>query len=114
MFRSDAQTSLCCRALLASVRLERLWPKSGPTDEAVKLLGQDGGYLSSGERAMLFACFALWNSDKRATLAGMFSLDPDRQRDLWSLLLAQATLNDQGAAVDAWLLERGIVGSKVR
>src|SRR5580658_3389614 len=38
MFRDDQQLARACRALLATVHLERLWNERGPTSEASELL----------------------------------------------------------------------------
>jgi hypothetical protein len=48
MFRDDAQTFSAVMVLLHSVRLERLWTASGPTNEAVELAEKRGGPMSHG------------------------------------------------------------------
>ena len=104
MFRDDSQISQACKVLLNTIRKGELW-ESRPTEEAIRLYRANGGYLSSGERAMLFAAFAIWNADNDKAKLGVLvnRLDLDKQRALWSLLLAQATENDNGATIDAWI-----------
>ncbi len=103
MVRDDAQLSRMCWALLATVRLERLWNDDGPTAEASDLLAADGGPLSSGERIVLLAAWAFWNGAGGVTLADVIThLDGDRMEALGVLMMAFA----QGAdAIDGWLVE---------
>ena len=69
MFRSDAQLARACRALCSRAGLGRLWTATGPTDEAIEIFEANGGPLSSGERVMLLAAWAFWNSAEKVTLA---------------------------------------------
>jgi hypothetical protein len=99
VFRDDRQLARACRALLASVRLARLWTTDGPTPEALALLEANGGPLSSGERIMVLAAFALWNGSGELRLAEVVAtLDRERMAALCSLLIAS-----REDAVDAWL-----------
>lgn len=103
MFRDDRQRALACRALLASVRLGRLWTEDGPSDEALGLLDSNGGPLSSGERIMLLSAFAFWNGSGGLTLTEILdSLDAKRAEALASLVVSA---NRGAGAVDAWLAE---------
>jgi hypothetical protein len=103
MFRDDLQLARACRALLATVRLERLWTVDGPTPEASKLLEADGGPLSSGERVMLLASWAFWNGSGGVTLAELLErLDSTPTETLCFLVMAVKYGTD---AVDDWLAE---------
>lgn len=103
MFRHDHQLARACRALLATVRLERLWTERGPTSEASELLEADGGYLSSGERVMLLATWAFWNGSGGLTLAEVLErLDGEPAEALCFLVMASKYGAD---AVDDWLAE---------
>jgi hypothetical protein len=106
MFRNDEQSARACRALLAKVRLERLWTNGGPTARAVELLEADGGPLSSGERIMLLAAFAFWNGGSSLRLAEIIEvLDVGPSDAICSLVLAVK----QGAdAVEDWLTEHEV------
>ncbi|HEY6005344.1 MAG TPA: hypothetical protein VIV57_20865, partial [Anaeromyxobacter sp.] len=60
MWLSEKARNDAIREMLATTPgVARLWGASGPTDQAVKLLEADGGYLSSGERLLLKAAFDL-------------------------------------------------------
>ena len=79
MQRDDQRLARACRALLATVRLERLWTEDGPTLEAVRLLEADGGPLSSGQRIVLLAAWTFWDGSGGLTLAEVleqFDADP--------------------------------------
>lgn len=79
MLRDDQELARACRALLASVRLERLWMEDGPTPEAYRLLEADGGSLSSGQRIVLLAAWTFWNGSgglKLAEVLEQFDADP--------------------------------------
>jgi hypothetical protein len=103
MFRDDQQLARACRALLATVRLERLWAADGPTPEASKLLQAGGGALSAGERVMLLATWAFWNGSGGVTLAEVLErLDSGPAETLCFLVLAVKYGTD---AVDDWLVE---------
>jgi hypothetical protein len=105
MFRDDLQLACACRALLATVRLERLWGECGPTPEASRLLGADGGPLSCGERVMLLAAWAFWNGSGGVTLAELVErLDAEPAEALCFLVLASKYGGD---AVDDWIAEHG-------
>jgi hypothetical protein len=100
MFRDDAQLARACRALLETVRLERLWTDSGPTDEATSLCDRDGGPLSSGERVMVLAVWALWNGGGALRFADITQLSGKPLEALGSFL---AALSSGSIAVDSWL-----------
>jgi hypothetical protein len=103
MFRDDLQLARACRALLATVRLERLWTADGPTPEASELLQADGGPLSSGERVMLLASWAFWNGSGGVTLAELLErLDSTPAEILCFLVMAVKYGTD---AVDDCLAE---------
>src|SRR5258708_38472303 len=79
MLRDDQQLARACRALLATVRLERLWTEDGPTPEASELLEADGGPLSAGKRIVLLAAWTFWNGAGGLRLAEVleqFAADP--------------------------------------
>jgi hypothetical protein len=101
MFENDGQRCEAILVLLASLRLERLWTMKGPTDEACELLEQRGGYLSSGERLLLFVAFDMWNGDGHADFGRLlYSLDGERQTMVGLFLIAMA----QGShAIDQWI-----------
>lgn len=106
MFRDDEQLARGCRALLAQGRLQYLWARRGPTDEAKALLEQDGGPLSSGERILLLAAWAFWNGSGELRLADVIErLDARPSAALCSLILA---MKQGAAAVDEWLETYGI------
>jgi ABC-type transport system involved in cytochrome bd biosynthesis fused ATPase/permease subunit len=106
MFRNDEQSARACRALLATVRLERLWTAGGPTERAVEYLDADGGTLSSGERIMLLAAFAFWHGSSPLRLAEIIeTLDSEPSEAICSLLLA---VKEGAGAVDDWLAERDV------
>jgi hypothetical protein len=103
MFRDDQQLARACRALLATVRLERLWDQRGPTSEASKLLEANGGPLSSGERVVLLAAWAFWNGSGGLTVAEVLErLDTEPAEALCFLVMASRYGAD---AVDDWLVE---------
>src|SRR5262245_52613589 len=79
MPRADKQLARACRALLATVHLERLWTEYGPTPEASELLEADGGPFSSGQRIVLLAAWTFWNGSGGRRLADVleqFDADP--------------------------------------
>ena len=109
MFRDDQQLARACRALLATARLERLWGDEGPTPHPSELLATNGGALSSGERVMLLAAWALWNGSGGVTLAEMLErLDVDTAEALCFLILASKYGGD---AVDDWIAEHSRQGT---
>jgi hypothetical protein len=105
MLRDDDQLARACRALLATVRLQRLWTAAGPTEEASDLLAADGGPLSSGERVVFLAAWAFWNGSGGLTLAEILErLDGEPTEVLCFLVMASKYGAD---AVDDWLAEHG-------
>jgi hypothetical protein len=103
-FRDTRQQARACRALLATVRLERLWTFEGPTLEAQELLHANGGHLSSGEAVMLRAAFDFWSGDGACALTSMLhTLDHGRLEAIGSLALALSDPKDAYGAVDRWL-----------
>lgn len=103
MFKNDQQICACIRVLLHSARLEQLWTATGPTDEALALLRDKGGYLSSGERLMLFVAFDFWNGQGNAEFGKLINvLDADKLGLVCSLAIAVA----EGEEAVAFWLER--------
>jgi hypothetical protein len=79
MFKDDHQACAVIRALLHTTKLARLWTPYGPTDEAERLLKQNGGSLSSNERVLLLSAWTLWNGDGGVTLGDIVNrLDGER------------------------------------
>jgi hypothetical protein len=102
-FRDEAQHAAVCRALLARVDLGDLWTDAGPTARALALLAEDGGGLSSGERTLLLAAFALWNNHRELRFAELLRhLDDDNLKTIGELLAAISRGPD---AIDAWLAD---------
>ena len=101
MFRSDAQLAWVCRSLCDVVGLAGMWTPAGPTEEAIALLGSDGGPLSSGERIVLLSAWSVWNGDGKVTLGDIVHrLDGKNLRAIGTLLVAVAS----GAhTIDEWL-----------
>lgn len=100
VFRDDRQRAAVCRAVCAQAGL-KLWAKDGPTERAKELLAQDGGPMSTGERVMFLAAFALWNGHGKVLFADVCDrLDRPNLECLGSLLVALGRGVD---AVDAWL-----------
>jgi hypothetical protein len=78
-----------------------MWTAAGPTEEAIALFEAGGGPLSSGERVMLLAAWAFWNSAEKATLADVvYRLDDKNLRAVAALMLALA---QGGPAIDEWI-----------
>jgi hypothetical protein len=102
MFRDDAQACRALGALLATLpALRTFWTSSGPTPQALALLEADGGPLSSGERVLLLAAFALWNGSGRLTFADILArLDGPPLEALCSLVVA---MKRRPSDVDAWI-----------
>jgi hypothetical protein len=91
-FRDDRQGAAACRVLLDRIPGTRgLWTDSGPTPGAVELMKNDGGPLSSGERVMLLAAFALWNGDGQLSVDDLLRLDGENLQAVGSLLVAMGT-----------------------
>jgi hypothetical protein len=106
MFRNDEQSARACRALLATVGLERFWTAGGPSARAVELLEADGGPLSSGERVVLLAAFAFWNGGGSLRLAEVIHvLDLGPSEAICSLLLA---VKQGASAVEDWLTDHEV------
>jgi hypothetical protein len=104
VFRSDAQLARVCRAFCARARLGRLWTEAGPTDEAMALLQNDGGALSSGERMVILVAWSLWNGQGHVMVAdAIHRLDGMSLAMLGKLMVAGARGSD---AVEAWLAEQ--------
>jgi hypothetical protein len=78
-----------------------LWTASGPTERAIELLESNGGPLSSGERVMVLAAWAFWNSAEEAKLADVvYRLDDKNLHAVATLMLALA---HGAAAIDEWI-----------
>jgi hypothetical protein len=106
MFRNDKQRAAVCRAVCNHAGLN-LWTDNGPTERAKALLTQNGGPMSTGERIMFLAAWALWNGHGSVLFADVIErLDGPNLECLGSLLVALAQGVD---ALDAWLnaLPRG-------
>src|SRR5258708_31652675 len=96
MLRDDQQLARACRALLATVRLERLWTEDGPTPEASELLEADGGPLSSGKRIVLLAAWTFWNGAGGLRLAEVLEqFDADPMDALCFLVMASKYGDDR-------------------
>ncbi len=101
MFRSEAQLARVCRALCERVRLDGMWTDAGPTETAIALMESNGGPLSSGERIVLLAAWAVWNGHDGARFADViYRLDGRNLVAIGTLLIAVAS---SGAAIDTWL-----------
>jgi len=101
VFRSEAQLARVCRALCERVRLDGMWTDAGPTETAIALMEANGGPLSSGERIVLLAAWAVWNGHDGARFADViYRLDGRNLVALGTLLVAVAS---SGAAIDTWL-----------
>jgi hypothetical protein len=102
-YRDEAQHAAVCRALLTRVGLGDLWTDTGPTPRALELLAEDGGGLSSGERTLLLAAFALWNNHRGLRFTELLRhLDDDNLKTIGELLAAIAR-GPEG--IDAWLAD---------
>lgn len=100
-WRSDAQRADVARALLALVRLERLWTPDGPTDEALDLIEDGGGPLSGGQKLILLVAFDAWNNEGGAPLGEILGrLDNEKLAAVGELLAAVARDD-----VDGWLVK---------
>lgn len=103
MFRDDRQRAAVCRAVCEQAGLH-LWTDDGPTERGKALLPQEGGPMSTGERIMFLAAWALWNGHGTVLLADVVDrLDEPNIECLGSLLVALAHGSD---AVDEWLEAR--------
>jgi len=103
MFASDRQLSQAIIALLSTApALTSSWTPNGPTDEALELYETGGGLLSSGERALLLAAFALWNKDnQKLSFAGLWNALSGRP--LQALLTLLLAADAGGEDVEQWL-----------
>lgn len=71
------------------------------TSRAVELVEKDGGVLSSGERTMILAAWALWsNHESTLRFDALLGLDTANTEALCSLLVV---VRQGPAAIDAWL-----------
>lgn len=101
MFRDDRQRASVAQAVCAQAGLEVFWTEDGPTERAKELLRQDGGPMSTGERIMFLAAWALWNGRGKVLFTDVADrLDGPNLERLGSLLVA---LGRGVNAVDAWL-----------
>ncbi len=91
-FASERQQSTVCHALLQLVDRGGLWSlECGPTDQACRLLKDDGGPMSNGEALMLRVAFDVWNGRGGATLGDMLgTFDAGNLRAIAELLMALA------------------------
>lgn len=105
MWKSDAQACEAITELLRSVRLERLWTPTGPTQEAVDWIDADGGPLSSGEMLMLRVAFDFWNGQGHADFGRMLHVFDDTR---FQRVCELATALAQGE-VDQWLRARAAI-----
>jgi hypothetical protein len=106
MFRDDLQLAHACRALLGTVRLERLWDDNGPTLEASELLENKGAPLPLVERTVVLAAWTFWNRSGGLTLDDVVEhLDGDRAEPLCFLVMAMKYGAD---AIDDWLAEHAL------
>jgi hypothetical protein len=75
--------------------------RSARVKRAVELLEQDGGVLSSGERTMILAAWAIWSSHgPTLRFDALLGLDTANTEALCSLLVA---VRQGPAAIDAWI-----------
>ena len=98
IFRDDKQISKVCMVLLSYTNKTDLWVENGPSDVAIELCEAKGGYLSSGEWALLAFCFALWNGDGGGTMKQLFQLDLQHRNRIGSLLQCSTTTD-----TDVWI-----------
>jgi hypothetical protein len=99
IFKNEAQRSEVVRVMLASLHLDFLWVDGRPTEEACGLMEEGGGYLSSGERALLFAAWDVWNGEAHLPFDRLlYGLDPQRMLMMGTFLVAFAT-----GTIDQWL-----------
>jgi len=105
MIDDKQQRALACRVLLATVGLERLWTRSGPTDEAFTLLAVGLPPLAANERVMLLATWAIWNGSGSITLAEIIDHLGSEALDVLCFLLMASKYGPE--AVDDWLADHG-------
>lgn len=100
----DRVLSRGLHALLSLAHLGHLWTEDGPTDGAWSFYQKNGGPLSRGERTLLLAAFAIWNSkNRKASFAEVVQLDT-RLEALLSFTLACGNGNE---GVEAWIADAG-------
>jgi catechol 2,3-dioxygenase-like lactoylglutathione lyase family enzyme len=100
MLRGDQQLARACRALLETVRLERLWTEEGPTPEAAELLQMAGRQLSQDERNVLLVAWTFWNGSGRLRLAELLEhVDADPMAALCTFVTARRGAQFHEAAV---------------
>lgn len=76
------------RMLSTTPQVARMWGIAGPSDEAVQLLDEDGGYLSSAERLLLKVAFDIWNGHGHCSVGELLdTLDEVRLRAVVVALL---------------------------
>lgn len=103
MWRSEqARNEAILKMLSTTPGVLRVWSNRGPSDEAVRLLDADGGYLSSGERLLLKAAFDLWNGRGHCRVDELLdALDEKRLR-----AVAEALMARDAPMADAMIAER--------
>jgi lipoyl-dependent peroxiredoxin len=103
MLRDDQQLARACRALLATVRLERLWTDDGPTPEASGLIEADAGRLSSCQRTVLLAAWTFWNGSGGLRLAEVLDqFDADPMEALCFLVMAAKCGDERRGRALGW------------
>lgn len=96
----NKQTAVC-GTLCQAVELGTMWTTAGPSKHASQLLSDNGGSLSSGERIMFLAAWALWKGRGNLQLAELVEhLDRDNLGKIGALLIS---LGEGSTAIDAWL-----------
>lgn len=110
IIRNDRQRARICRALLSAhatpAQLDRLFTLQGPTEHAHELAQAGGGLMSSGERLMFLAAWAVWTDGRveGATFGEYIRvLDNENLRRLGKLLVHMSAEDDRG--LEAWLDE---------
>jgi len=101
----DKQRALACRVLLATVGLERLWTRSGPTDEAFTLLAVGAASLAASERVMFLATWTMWNGSGSVTLAELVDHLEGEAIDVLCFLVMASKYGPE--AIDDWLADYG-------
>lgn len=103
LFRNDQQRAAVCEALCAKAGLVALWTTNdGPSEKAKQLLTENGRPMSTGERIMFLAAWAIWNGEGTVLLADVIErLDDSNLETVGTLLVALA----QGG-IESWLEEQ--------
>lgn len=92
------------RILVRQADLVNLWTPDGPTVLAGELLAQNGGTMSSGQRALFLLAWVVWKTPldptklKASEILG--SLDDDNLHLVGSLLVA---ISEGHRALEMWL-----------